>query len=160
MYFCVKFNCVYTKEEKKQLVINFWSEFSQYCFENKYLKGKKRKWMLNMTKVSNVHLMFYTGRDCVQVILEVMHKSETARLNMYERLEQCKPILENSFIGGLIWNFAYTRDNGQEVCRIYTEKQGLDIHRKEQWPEMFQFMAENMFRLEKNFLEMRDYIVD
>jgi hypothetical protein len=69
-----------------------------------------------------------------------------------------KAILEEGFENGLIWDFSGRLENGEEVCRIYVEKTGLDMHKISDWKEMFDFMAENMYLLEKNFLEIRELI--
>lgn len=151
---------VYSIEEKKQLVVNFWSGFTLYCKHQKYLSGRKKKWLLHRTKINHVHLKFDTGRDAVQVVLEIMHRNEEERLNMYEKIEQCKSLLEDGFKDGLIWDFAYVRDTGQEVCRIYTELKGVDLHRQSDWGTMYPFMAENMFKLERNLLTFRDLLAD
>jgi len=114
--------------------------------------------MLHKTKVPHVQLKFEPGRDGVQVILELLHRSENERLELYELIERCKVILEEGFDDGLIWDFAYVRDNGQEVCRIYTEQKGLDLHRQADCEELYTFMAKSMYQLEKNFLEIRELI--
>lgn len=151
---------MYSKEEKKQLVTNFWNGFNLYCSRMPFLKGRRRLWLLHKTTVPNVQLKFDPGRDRVQVILELLHRSESERLKKYELLEQCKSILEQGFSDGLIWDFAFVRENGQEVCRIYTEKQGLDMHKQSQWEEIYAFMASNMYTLERNFIEVRELIKD
>jgi hypothetical protein len=150
---------VYSKDEIKQLNVSFWSGFSLYCSKQKYLKGKRRMWMLHKTKVNHVHFRFETGRENVQVMLEILHRNEDQRLEVYEKLEQCKGIMERGFPNGLIWDFAFIRENGQEVCRIYTEYNGVDMYNVGHWETMFKFMAENMFRLESNFLEIRDLLI-
>ena len=149
---------MYSIEEKKQLVTNFWNGFNMYCSHQPFLKGRRRIWMLHKTKVPHVQLKFDPGRDGIQIILELLHRNENERLEVYELLERCKTILEDGFSNGLIWDFAYMRENGQEVCRIYTEKKGLDIHRQRDWEEMYEFMAANMLQMEKNFLEVRELI--
>lgn len=149
---------MYSKEEKKQLIINFWAGFSLYCTRMLYLRGRKKTWMLHRTKVSNVHLKFDPNRNGVRVVLEIQHKSEEKRLEMFERIEQYKSILEDGFESGLIWDFAYLKEEGNEVCLIYTELCGVDLYRQSQWETMYGFMAENMYLLENNFLEIRDLI--
>ncbi len=69
-----------------------------------------------------------------------------------------KGILEEGFENGLIWDYTSRLENGEEVCRIYTEKTGLDMHKISEWKEIYDFMAGNMYLLEKNFLEMRELI--
>jgi hypothetical protein len=149
---------MYTKEEKKELISRFWTEFDNYCSLLPELTGKKKKWMLHRTKISHVTLKFQVGREYADVILEINHKNEERRLNVYELIEKYRPLLEDGFPDGLIWDFAYERDNGQEVCRIYERKQGVDLHRQKQWNEIFAFFSENMLRLQTNFLDFRDIL--
>jgi hypothetical protein len=151
---------VYSKEEKKQLIVNFWIGFSEYCNNQGYLCDKHKKWLLHKTNVNNVHLKFNPGHKGVDVILEIQHKSEIKRLEMYERIKQYEVILEEGFPYGLIWDFAFVRDAGQEVCRIYTELKEVDINNQSQWDDMYQFMADNMYRMENNFIEIRELIKD
>jgi hypothetical protein len=151
---------VYSKEEKKDLVQRFWTEFDLFCASKPYLARRKKTWMLHHTKVPNVHLRFDPGRKSVQVAIELLHRSEEKRLEMFETIEQYKSIIEKGFEHGLCWDFVYIRENGQEVCRIYTEKPGLDLHRENNWPDIFEFMASNMYRLERNFMKIRDLITE
>ena len=58
----------------------------------------------------------------------------------------------------LIWDICFVRETGKEVARIYTKKTGIDIHRREHWGEFFHFMAKKMYLLERNFLEIADYL--
>ena len=151
---------MYSAEEKKQLNINFWSAFDLYCSRMQYLKGKQRKWMLHKTGVSNVHFKFEPGRGDVKVVLEIQHKNETARLEMYEKIEKYKALLIEGIESEVIWDFAYVRESGQEVCRIYTALNGVDFYNISDWEKMFHFMAESMFYLENNFTDIRDLIRD
>lgn len=149
---------MYSKEEKKQLIINFWLGFNLYCSRMQYLSEKRKKWLLHRTGVNNVQLKFEPGSDRVCVILEILHKNETVRLEMYEKIEQYKAILEDGFETPVIWDFAYVRELGQEVCRIYTELKNVNLYRQSDWEQMYHFMAENMFVMECNFIEIRDLL--
>jgi len=151
---------MYTKEEKKELVRRFWASFDDYCNNIPLLAVKKRKWILHKTKISNVSLKFETGRENARVILEIGHRNEARRLMVYEIFEKYKVILEQDFPEGLIWDFAFTRDNGQPVCRIYSQLNNVDFHRQDQWPQIFDFFAKNMHLLENNFLEIRDIVTE
>jgi len=149
---------MYTKEEKKELVKRFWTEFDEYCSRLPGLAGNKKKWLLHRTKISHVAMKFEAGREFADVILEISHRNEQRRLEVYELVEKYKPLLEDGFPKGLIWDFAFVRDNGQEVCRIYERKTGVDMHRQKQWNEIFDFFAENMLCLQNNFLDIRDVL--
>ena len=151
---------MFTKEEKKELIQRFWVQFDAYCNTIPELTWKKKKWILHDTKISHLDLKFDPGRDLAVVALEINHKSESKRLQVYELLERYRLILEQGFSDGLIWDFCYLNDNNQEVCRIYTQKEGLDLHRLSDWLEIYMFFAENMNLLQENFLEIQEMLIE
>jgi len=149
---------VYSKEELKQLKKEFWEGFGIYCAEIPSMKRRKSKFMLYNTKMKGVELKFDASRDGAFVILEINHPDTVRRFELFEKFEQYKSIFEKSFTTGLIWDFEFTRDCGTEVCRIYSQKNGIDIHKRIQWMEFYKFMVDDMLKLEKAFKTVKDMI--
>ncbi len=149
---------MYTKDEIKQLKKEFWEGFGVYCSQVPALKRCKSKFLLYNTKMKGVELKFDATRDGAFVILEINHPNAGKRFELYEKFKQYKPIMEKQFPTGLIWDFAYIRECGTEVCRIYTHKPGIDIHRRIQWMEFYKFMTEEMLKLEKTFRMAKELI--
>ncbi|MCW0482754.1 DUF4268 domain-containing protein [Gaoshiqia sediminis] len=149
---------MYTREEAKQLRKKFWTLFGQRCEIVPELAGRKKKWVLYDTKISGLDLKFDIDRNEAMVMIEINHRDEDRRLAMFELLEKYKPLLEDGFDEGLHWELCYTRDSGEQVCRIFTTQQGLDIHRQNQWPDIYNFFIEKMLILERNFMDIRDVI--
>ncbi len=110
------------------------------------------------TKIKGVALRFEINRTDAKVILELGQRNEETRFRAFEILEQYKTVLESGFPQGLIWEFYFERESGQEVCRIYTQLENVDLHRQNQWPDIFNFFIENMLKLEDNFLMVSDIL--
>lgn len=150
---------MYSKEELKQLRIDFWENFGQRCEIHPELKYRKRRWVLHRTKIKGVALRFDVSRKDAKVILELGNRSENTRLKAYEFLEKYKVVLEEGFENGLIWEFFHEReDSGAEVCQIFTQLESVDFHRQNQWPDIYNFYIENMLKLEENFMSIRDLL--
>lgn len=150
---------MYSKDEIKKLRLTFWELFGKRCEIHPELKYRKKKWMLHRTKIKGVALRFEVSRTDAKVILELSNRSEKLRLKAYEILEQYKIIVEVDFEDGLIWEFFHEReDSEKEVCRIYTQLPNVDFHRQNQWPDIYNFYIENMLKLERNFLSIRDLL--
>ena len=150
---------MYSKEEIKELKLKFWAGFKEFVktHPNPEIKGKR--WLLNDTGISGVAFRFDFDRENAVVMIELQHKNEARRLTSYEILERYKVVLEDGFSGGLVWEFYHKReDNGQEVCRIFTKLEGVDFHRQNQWPAVYAFFAENMPKLEENFLMVKEVL--
>lgn len=149
---------MYSKQEIKQLKKEFWEGFGLFCITHPILKRRKGKLMLYNTKMKGVDLKLDATRDGAYVILELNDKNEARRFERYEQFEQYKSLIEVDFPDGLVWNFGYRLQTGNEVCRIYTHKEGIDIHRREHWEEFYRFMADEMVKLERAFRKVRDVI--
>ena len=138
--------------------VEFWESFAAYCAVQPYLRRRRKMWVLYNTKVKGVELKFDVNRQGAYVILEVNHRQEEQRLEMLEKLTWYKENLEAGFPEGLIWDICYVRETGKEVARIYTKKEGIDFHRREDWGEFFSFMAQQMYLLEGNFMKIAEYL--
>lgn len=149
---------MYSKDELKNLKLEFWESFAAFCEVQPYLRGRKKMWTLYDTKVKGVELKFDATREGAFVILEVNHRSEDARLEMFERLTWYKDTLEMDFPEGLTWDICFVRDTGKQVARIYTSRSGIDFHRRQDWGEFFSFMASQMYLLERNFMSIAEYL--
>ena len=149
---------MYSKDELKNLKLEFWESFAAFCEVQPYLRGRKKIWTLYDTKVKGVELKFDATREGAFVILEVNHRGEEARLEMFERLTWYKDTLETDFPEGLTWDICFVRDTGKQVARIYTSTSGIDFHRRQDWGEFFSFMASQMYLLERNFMSIAEYL--
>jgi len=149
---------MYSKEETKYLKKEFWEGFDTYCSQVPALRRRKSKFMLYNTKMKGVELKFDATRDSAYVILEINLPDAVQRLEKYEQFERYKAVMEKNFPDGLIWDFAYIRECGTEVCRIYTRKSGIDFHRRIQWMEFYRFMSSEMIKLERAFRLVKDVI--
>ncbi|WP_016777073.1 DUF4268 domain-containing protein [Anaerophaga thermohalophila] len=148
---------MFSKEEAKALRLEFWQKLGNRTRRLPGQKGRKRLWIADNTGIKGLDLRFDVGRERIIVALEINIKNEEKRLALYEKLEAAKGLFEDQFGEPMIWDFAYVRDNGREVCRVYVEQPG-DMYIKETWPEIHKFMIDRMIRLEKAFLEVKDYL--
>ena len=98
---------MYSKDELKNLKLEFWESFAAFCEVQPYLRGRKKIWTLYDTKVKGVELKFDATREGAFVILEVNHRGEEARLEMFERLTWYKDTLETDFPEGLTWDICF-----------------------------------------------------
>jgi hypothetical protein len=147
-----------SKEERKVLNQRFWTQFDEFCETIPDLAGRKKKWILHDTKISHIDLKFDLSGKSAIVTLEINHKSENRRFQVYELVERYRTLLNQDFEEELTWDLCYRNSNNQEVCRIYSEKQEINIYLIEDWPLIFQFLAEQMLILQHNFLEIQEYL--
>ena len=99
---------MYTKDELRELKIAFWESFAAYCEVQPYLQGRKKIWILYDTKIKGVELKFDATRNGAYVILEINHRQEDLRLEMFEKLSWYKETYIHSLVSG--WKKTLTTD--------------------------------------------------
>lgn len=149
---------MYNREEAKQLRLDFWNGFGYYSRNLSHLKSQNNKWVLYHTKIKNLELKFELERFTARVILEINHRNENLRLDMFEQIQQYKTVVEETFGEALIWDYVYTLPTQKEVCRIYCEKDTFDFHKREHWPAIYQYLSAHMIKMEAAFYEIKDFI--
>jgi len=150
---------MYSKDESKRLIKEFWILFARRCEIVPELRFKKKKWVLYDTGLSGIDLKFDVTRIEALVMIEINSKEEVRRLELFESLLKYKKFVEEGFVCPLTWDFCFVRESGQEVCRIYTILPNVDFHCQNQWPDIYNFLIDNMLILENNFLEIR-YVLE
>lgn len=149
---------MFSKEEAKEIRQLFWHKLENRTRRIPGQKGKKIKWIFDETNIKGLDLRFDIDRERAIVALEINHRNEEKRLKLYEKLEACKSIFETTFGGELQWDYLYTKPEGLEVCRVF-EQIPADMYQQEQWPITMKFMIDRMIRLEKAFLEVKDFLM-
>jgi hypothetical protein len=149
---------MYSKDEAKMLRKEFWIVFARRCEIVPELRHKKKKWVLYDTGLSGIDLKFEVSRTEALVMIEVNSRVESRRLEIFEALQKYQKFLEEGFAEPLEWDICFVRESGQEVCRIYTSLPNVDFHRQNQWPDIFNFMIDNMLLLENNLMEIKDVL--
>lgn len=144
---------MYSKEESKKLRVEFWTTFG-----NLSKKKNKKAWILYNTKIKDFSLKFTAEQKYCAVSIDIEHKNTSKRHSFFENMSSLSMLFNEAFENRLVWEKDYYLDNGKVISRIYIEKQDVSIYRKEDWPEMFEFLFTNMKILEGLFVEYKDII--
>ncbi|MES2544719.1 MAG: DUF4268 domain-containing protein [Bacteroidota bacterium] len=142
---------MYSKEENQRLKREFWIAFAE-----KY----PRKWVLYDTKIKDFSFKFYVDNTKAQVLIDIEHRSETKRIQYFEKIESLKNILAEEFIADLVFEKNFSLENGKTISRIWIEKLNVSVSNRNYWDEIFDFFFQNMNLLELFYLEYSDYIQD
>lgn len=142
---------MYSKQETQQLKKEFWINFSE-----KY----PRKWVLYDTKIKDFSFKFFVDNKKAQVSIDIEHRNEEKRVAYFEKIEALKNILEEEFIPDLVYQKNFTLDNGKTISRIWVEKTGISVSKRNDWDTIFYFFNEKMNVFELFYLEYDEFIKD
>ena len=142
---------MYSREDSKQIRQEFWTSFG---------KNYPRKWVLYNTKIKDFALKFHFDRTSAEVSIEVGSADEVFRKYYFEKLESLQSILKKDFLPAASFEADHELESGKLVSRVFVRKEGVNIHSKQDWPEVQAWLADNMYRLEGFFVEYRDIIAE
>ena len=145
---------MYTKEEAKELRLNFCNGFKQYCRRHHVY----RKWVLTGVKIKSVQLKFYVDTRKALVLFQIDHKNDLRRFEVYECFLSYQNLFWQEAGEDLRWEEEYGGIEGQEVSAIYFELPGVNLYNPADWEGIYAFFVDKMPRLEDLYFEYRDLI--
>ena len=148
---------MFSKEEAKEIREEFWDQFRRMSAGKRVRKNLPGSWMLSNTGIKALNLRFHVDREVAQVGIDLETRNMDKRIELFEKLESVKNLLEKAMESPMIWELEYIRENGKSVSRIYLELLGVDIYNRDTWSRAHQFMYSNMMKLETFYIEYRDY---
>lgn len=140
---------MFSREESKKIRQEFWTSFG---------KEYPRKWLLYNTKMKEIQLKFSFNRKFAQVSLDIADDDELIRAYYFEKLQSLEKILKAEYLPEAILEADYELPEGKVTSRVYTEMENVSIHNKNDWPEVKQFLASRMDKLEEFFKDFSDFI--
>lgn len=149
---------MFSKEEAKELREEFWDQFKRMSSGRRPRKKLPGNWMLAQTGIKALNLRFHVDREVALVGIDLETRNMDKKIELYEKLESLKKLLEEAMESPLVWELEYIRENGKSVSRIYLQMEGVDIYNRDTWTEAHKFMFANMMKLEAFFLEYRDFL--
>lgn len=140
---------MFSREESKKIRQDFWTSFG---------KEYPQRWILYDTKIREIQLKFTFNRKLAQVSLDVIDNDDLIRAYYFEKLESLQKILLSEYTPDAVYTLNYELPEGKTISRIYVQMDNVSIHNKNQWSEVKEFLAKNMFTLQEFFQDFREYL--
>jgi hypothetical protein len=149
---------MYSKEEAKTLRNDFWLGFRKYTNRRRMKQKRSGKWILTRTGINAMNLKFHIDREIAQVGIDLETGNMEKRLELFEKLEATRSILEQHMQEPMNWELEYIRENGKSISRICVQLDEVDLYDPSTWKKVYRFFFEKMDALETYFTEYKDYL--
>ncbi len=140
---------MFSKENSKKIREEFWTSFG---------KRYPHKWVLYNTGLKEVQLKFTFNNDFAQVSLDIYSPDKVIQEYYYEKIYALKSILITEYLEEIKIDKHYLLPEGKEVSRFYAQLDSVNIHNKDHWQQVGEFLNKHMQPLEAFFIEYKDYI--
>lgn len=149
---------MYSKEEKKNLRSGFWSQFKTYSNKKKLRAGKPGKWIMEATGIKQLKLKFHFDTEMAWAGIEIDTRNLDKRIDLFDKFEKLKTILENAVPEPLIWELEAEVTDSKTVSRIFAKKSSINIYDKTCWKEVNNFLYSIMAPIEDVYREYYDFL--
>lgn len=149
---------MYSQEEKKAIKREYWEIFNELSAKRRAKARRKPKWLLDHTGIKQLRLKFHFDETHAIVGIDVDTTDLDKRVDLFDKLEKLKTLLEKAMGQEMIWDLEHEIENGKMISRVYCRLNNVNIYDKDCWGDVAEFMYLNMRRLEDFFIEYRDYL--
>lgn len=139
---------MFTKEEAKQLNIDFWGGLNERLEKVRGEHGNKVNWMNFNTNVRHLYFRMEADTEGARLCIDLQFPDDGVREVFYEQFTEFKSILDKSLDGDVEWLEQFEHSNGKQISRIVVKKEGVNFLNKAHWEEMHSFLQTNFVKLE------------
>lgn len=147
---------MFTKEEEKQLRIDFWNGFEQLMSKQRGYHGNKVDWIGFNTKIRHLYFRMEANRAGAKLCIDIQFPDDGIRELFYEQFTEFGNVLNDLFDNELIWAPEYDHSNGKIISRIYLERTDVSLLKRNTWDDMHVFLKKNFVKLEQFWVEFNE----
>jgi len=137
---------MYSKEEAKQLKINFWNHLGSELESVRGVNGNKVSWMSFNTKIKHLYFRMEADETSMRLCIDLQFPDNGVREVFFEQFLEFKERLDQLFEGNNLWLENFDHSSGKTISRIAAEKQEVNFLDQSKWVDMHEFLKGNFIK--------------
>ena len=151
---------MFSKEERSEHNTLFWTSFGKYMRNrNRSASHHKVKWVNYKTGVNDIYFRLHCDNKNAQISIDIQHKDEGIRELFLEQFLQLETALNNELGEEWDWDKEANTETGQQIIRISKTRNGVNLHNKNDWNEIFKFFEPRLVALDSFWTEFNDIFI-
>ena len=139
---------MFSKQEATQLRKEFWTVLGQYLSPIPSSEGEKINWINYKTGVKGLQFKMDADREKAFIGIVIMQPDKELQQELFNQLLEVKNILQSQLQEEWVW-MAQVYEEGKLTSKTFTEKNGVNILKKEDWPELISFFKPRIIALDR-----------
>lgn len=144
-----------SKEEAKELRIEFWNKLENQMDKMKNPHGSKVSWMNYNTGVKHLYFRMEADEEGARLCIDLQFPDQGIRELYYEQFTEFQNIL-NDLFKEMQWHPEWDHWNGKRISRIVIEKDCCNLNRQSDWDKMQLFLKLNFKKLDEFWCDFGD----
>lgn len=139
---------MYSKEEKKELKVGFWTELNNTLTTAGKVKGRNLEWMNYPTQIKRLFFRMEADETSARMCIDLQFLSKGIREIYFLQFQELENKLKETFTTDVQFVSEYEHWNGKTISRIYCELKDVNINNTEDWKKIHNFLTENFLNLD------------
>lgn len=139
---------MYSKAEKSAIKKEFWTVFGTYLKPVPNAEGLTINWINYKTGVKHIYIRMDADTGYCSIGIEIKHPTSAERNQVFRKFRALETIFTVSVGDSWAWTAGFYDEDGTPGAKIYTEKRGLNVLKKDDWPEIISFLKERLIALD------------
>jgi hypothetical protein len=140
---------MYSRHEASRLKQEFWTIFGQYMNPILSAEAQKINWVNYKTGEKDMVFRMNADNKKAWIAIELTHKDKDVQQLYFEQLLQLKNIFNDLINEEWQWQAHTYDEHGKLISRIVKDKPGVNILKKEDWPELISFFKPRIIALDE-----------
>lgn len=147
---------MYSKSEAQKIRTEFWSAFGLLMKPVPSASGKRVNWLNYRTGAKGIFLRSHVDRNTAISALDIDTNDSDYKELYLEQFDELKAIMRSSLPFEMYFSECFIRENETEVTRFYMIIEGVNLYRKEDWPEIFGFLKTSLIAWDEFWTDFKD----
>lgn len=139
---------MYSRAEASQARQAFWTAFGQYMAPQLCAEGTHINWINYKTGEKHIQFKMQADAKTVSIGIELTHKDPELQQIYFEQFEQFKLLLHQHLQEEWVWQLHTTEESSRTISRIFTEYSGVNVMKREDWPQAISFFKPRIIALD------------
>lgn len=140
---------MYSKQEAAKLKEEFWTAFGLYMAPILSAEGERINWINYKTGEKHIQFRMQSDNKKASIGIELSHNDPDIQQLYFEQFVQLKKIFQNVVEEEWLWVQQVTNEHGKTISRIYTEINGVNTFKKDDWPRLISFFKPRIILLDE-----------
>jgi len=147
---------MFSKEEKKEFKVAFWTELNTKLEEAGKTKGRNLEWLSYPTQIKRLFFRMEADETSARMCIDLQFVTKGIREIYFLQFQDVENKLKETFTTDVIYNSDFEHWNGKVISRIYCELKDVNINNKEDWPKIHDFLMTNFLNLDSFWEEFNE----
>lgn len=150
---------MYSKDEEKQLKLDFWGGLNELLELEKGYHANKVNWMSFNTNIKPLYFRMEADEVGARLCIDLQFPDDGIRALFYEQFTEFETKLNQVFNGNTFWQPQFLHSNGKTISRISVELKEVSIRNRADWEKMYAFLRDNFVKLEHFWAEFGEVFI-